>query len=343
MLVEKRKLFYVILKQFLLVYNTWNPVHSGQLSKPATNYPPGYLIIAKGYSVGYPLKIILVLTQELAEITALVTEFVQLKAFNGAVVSDDNNLSNLNVEKTKLLQKILVYVVSIICSFVDPSPNVYGRAQVYTNTVEFSLPCGDAYTTNPSSSGKDHVSATGHHWHQKAIVLVTEAGGLTWLVSKAEKDADRRVPRKQKAKRETGQVIMDYEQMIIPGPTYQSRIQGPKPVSVEKQVSMEKHMANLDNFEFPVTEATMMVTPGNLVTFGGNERSIPSFGFGNGFLPVELEVQRASGRVLPTLGSRSCKYDLWTYEPSILSSFSLIHMFFYHMEQLYLDLLMFME
>ncbi|KAF6155693.1 hypothetical protein GIB67_007130 [Kingdonia uniflora] len=31
-------------------------------------------------------------------------------------------------------------------------------------------------------------------------------------------------------------------------------------------------------------------------TFGGNERSIPSSGFGNGFLPVKLEVQRASGR-----------------------------------------------
>ncbi|KAF6172149.1 hypothetical protein GIB67_003841 [Kingdonia uniflora] len=70
----------------------------------------------------------------------------------------------------------------------------------------------------------------------------------------------------------------------------------PKPVSIEKQVSMEKHMANPDNFEFPVTEATMMVTPGNTGTFGGNEGSTPSSGFGNGFLLVELEVQRASGR-----------------------------------------------
>ncbi|KAF6135519.1 hypothetical protein GIB67_015372 [Kingdonia uniflora] len=116
------------------------------------------------------------------KLTALMkAAVVQLKAFNGAVASDDNNLSDLNVEKTKLLQKILVYVVSIICSFVDLNPNVYERAQVYTNTVEFSLPNGDTYTTNPSSSGKDHVSATGHHWHQKAIVSVTEAGGLTWL------------------------------------------------------------------------------------------------------------------------------------------------------------------
>ncbi|KAF6168405.1 hypothetical protein GIB67_004957 [Kingdonia uniflora] len=69
-----------------------------------------------------------------------------------------------------------------------------------------------------------------------------------------------------------------------------------KPVSIEKQVSKEKHMANPDNFKFPVTEATMMVMPGNSGTFGGNERSIPSSGFGNGFLPVELEVQQALGR-----------------------------------------------
>ncbi|KAF6160494.1 hypothetical protein GIB67_019263 [Kingdonia uniflora] len=53
---------------------------------------------------------------------------------------------------------------------------------------------------------------------------------------------------------------------------------------------MEKLMANPNNFKFPVTEATMMVTPGNSGTFGGNERSIPSSRFGNGFLSVELEV-----------------------------------------------------
>ncbi|KAF6166439.1 hypothetical protein GIB67_034990, partial [Kingdonia uniflora] len=126
------------------------------------------------------------------------------------------------------------------------------------------------------------------------------------------------------------------------------------------------------------------VNHGRVGTFWGNERSIPSSGFGNGFLPVELEVQRTSGRpnskrlfslsiqsgsglspvaediqwdlpepsfklrrlfesspthdpVLAThdlvkfqqrvayediLISRSCKSDLWTYEPSILSSFS---------------------
>ncbi|KAF6136923.1 hypothetical protein GIB67_025757 [Kingdonia uniflora] len=63
----------------------------------------------------------------------------------------------------------------------------------------------------------------------------------------------------------------------------------PKPISIEKQVTMKKHMANPDNFKFPVTEATMMVTPGNSGTFGGNKRSIPSSGFGNGFFPVELE------------------------------------------------------
>ncbi|KAF6143320.1 hypothetical protein GIB67_039103 [Kingdonia uniflora] len=71
----------------------------------------------------------------------------------------------------------------------------------------------------------------------------------------------------------------------------------PKPVSVEKQVSMEKHMANPDNFEFPVTEATMMVTLGNSGTFGGNKRSIPNSGSGNGPIAkgFSSSIQSGSG------------------------------------------------
>ncbi|KAF6156641.1 hypothetical protein GIB67_017777 [Kingdonia uniflora] len=264
-----------------------------QLSEPATNYPSVSIDIVKGYSVGHPPKIILVLTQELVEITALVTEstVVQLKAFNGAIVSDDNNLSDLNVEKTKLLQKILVYVVSVICSFVDLNPNVYERAQVYTNTVESFLPSGDAYTTNPSSSGKDHVFATGLHWHQKAIISVMEAGGLTWLVGKHIKPM-------------SNMKIVHFMELPPVVLTCGLSGYGSKEIYYSaplmnlwmKQVYMEKHMANPENFEFPVTEATMMATLVNSVTFGSNERSIPSSGFGNGFLLVELEVQQALGR-----------------------------------------------
>ncbi|KAF6168641.1 hypothetical protein GIB67_005253 [Kingdonia uniflora] len=54
----------------------------------------------------------------------------------------------------------------------------------------------------------------------------------------------------------------------------------PKPVSVEKQVSMEKHMANPDNFTFLVTEATMMATPGNSGTFGVMKDLFPALDLG---------------------------------------------------------------
>ncbi|KAF6152469.1 hypothetical protein GIB67_035537 [Kingdonia uniflora] len=55
----------------------------------------------------------------------------------------------------------------------------------------------------------------------------------------AEKDANRRVPRKRKAKRGTSQVIMDYEQMIIPGPTYQSWIQGASDLHIKPMSNMK--------------------------------------------------------------------------------------------------------
>ncbi|KAF6156705.1 hypothetical protein GIB67_002420 [Kingdonia uniflora] len=303
---------------------------------------------------------------------------------------------------------------------------------------ETTIAAADAVQENPKPQSNQHSDD-----RQEAPQV---ADGYKEEVAQDEKDADRRVPRQRKAKRGTGQVIMDYDQMIISGPTYQSRIQGasdlvpgrgrkkkhikpmpnmkiahlmklppvgityglsgyrskeiynpaplmnlwikysqlqpprdsplviqtllltarltspprpssssappprpvfdqelsdfvcdctqvlasfilsssmltylsascvmymdmkpaeefyigfgsqPKPVSLEKKVSMEKYMDNPDNFEFPGAEATMMVTLGNSGTFGGNERSIPSSGFGNCFLPVELEVQRASKR-----------------------------------------------
>ncbi|KAI3866286.1 hypothetical protein MKW98_007941 [Papaver atlanticum] len=64
--------------------------------------------------------------------------------------------------------------------------------------------------------------------------------------------------------------------------------------SRSKQPSIEKQMQmpNLDNFEFPVNEASMMFTPGHS---GDNERSAPSSGSGNGFLNLEPEVQLHSG------------------------------------------------
>ncbi|XP_037496380.1 BEACH domain-containing protein B [Jatropha curcas] len=104
---------------------------------------------------------------------------VQLKAFAGAL-SGEESLSNVIVEKMELLQQILVYVVSIICSFIDLNTNEYEKAQ-YSGSVEFSVSTWAASSMD-SSSGLKIPTETRLYWHQKAVVLVMEAGGLNWLV-----------------------------------------------------------------------------------------------------------------------------------------------------------------
>ncbi|RZC63663.1 hypothetical protein C5167_025427 [Papaver somniferum] len=75
----------------------------------------------------------------------------------------------------------------------------------------------------------------------------------------------------------------------VPAEDFQSGVESrSKQPSIEKQMQMP----NLDNFEFPVNEASMMFTPGHS---GDNERSAPSSGSGNGFLNLEPEVQLHSG------------------------------------------------
>ncbi|KAF6162553.1 hypothetical protein GIB67_003099 [Kingdonia uniflora] len=80
---------------------------------------------------------------------------------------------------------------------------------------------GREISTSCSSSGKNFSSLV-----IKLSMQESRNPGLKHYTMYAEKDAERRVPRKRKAKRGTGQDIMDYEQMIIPGPTYQSWNQG---------------------------------------------------------------------------------------------------------------------
>lgn len=87
------------------------------------------------------------------------------------------------MEKTSLLQQILVYVVSIICSFIDLNSNVCQNAQLYNKTIGYVS--GDvASPVGSSSSLKAPYCETSFHWHQKAVVSVMEAGGLNWLVGK---------------------------------------------------------------------------------------------------------------------------------------------------------------
>ncbi|GMP45708.1 hypothetical protein CsSME_00014139 [Camellia sinensis var. sinensis] len=53
---------------------------------------------------------------------------------------------------------------------------------MYNSKLEFSVPRGGATLTDPSASLNNPLFETRLHWHQKAVVLVMEAGGLNWLV-----------------------------------------------------------------------------------------------------------------------------------------------------------------
>ena len=99
------------------------------------------------------------------------------------VLSADESFSNLIAEKMGFLQRVLVYVVSIICSFIDLNSNVCEKAQMYSITEDSSV-IGASSSIDSSNSLKGSLSETRLHWHQKAVVSVMEAGGLNWLVGK---------------------------------------------------------------------------------------------------------------------------------------------------------------
>ncbi|XP_042494689.1 BEACH domain-containing protein B-like isoform X2 [Macadamia integrifolia] len=106
---------------------------------------------------------------------------VQLKTVTGALAADEG-LSNPTVEKTKVLRKILVYVVSIIFCFINLNSNVYEKAQLHADSMNSSVPMSSACFSDPSTGLKGCISETWLQWHQKAVVSVMEAGGLNWLL-----------------------------------------------------------------------------------------------------------------------------------------------------------------
>lgn len=96
---------------------------------------------------------------------------VQLKALAGTH-SAGESLSKFIVEKIGVLQKLLVYVVSITCSFIEINSKICEKAHVYGTTSECS----------ETSSSSLSLQSARLLWHQKAVVSVMEAGGLNWLV-----------------------------------------------------------------------------------------------------------------------------------------------------------------
>lgn len=245
--VERRKLFHVFLKEFLIFFKNWEPANGGQLPEGASTatQPAEYLLsfddTVIGCSAGHPAEVILTLIEEVAQLTTWIIELntnllltmdlpgastslnitseglpvldaltivlrsmhncrvfgyyggivkltalmkgavVQLKTISGAL-SADENLSKIALEKTSLLQQILVHVVSIMCSFIDLNSNVNEKSQLYSNILEFSVPSASSLPTDSSGSLKDPICEPRIQWHRKAVVSVMEAGGLNWLV-----------------------------------------------------------------------------------------------------------------------------------------------------------------
>lgn len=239
---EKRKTFHVFLQQFLMVFNDWEPVNGGQLSEAgSTIRQTTEFSSITGCFAGHPAEVILVLIEEVTELTALVTALntsavctatdlqvasrsliinseglpvlealtiitrsmhncrvfgyyggiqkltallkgavVQLKTITVSLTTDEK-LSNVISDSTELLQRVLVYVVSIICSFIDLNSNVNEKVQLYSKIKEFSV-TGGAPSVDSSRNARDHFSEKWLLWHQKAVVSVMEAGGLNWLV-----------------------------------------------------------------------------------------------------------------------------------------------------------------
>lgn len=118
------------------------------------------------------------------KLTALMkAAVVQLKAIASAL-SADEALPNPVAEKTAILQNILLYVVSIIGSFINLHFSTPKKTWLNSGFSEIFGP--KRVEIHDIVTGVDvSDSETMIRWHQKAIVSVMEAGGLNWLVGKS--------------------------------------------------------------------------------------------------------------------------------------------------------------
>lgn len=78
--MERRKLFHVFLKEFLIFFKNWEPANGGQLPEGASTatQPAEYLLsfddTVIGCSAGHPAEVILTLIEEVAQLTTWIIE-----------------------------------------------------------------------------------------------------------------------------------------------------------------------------------------------------------------------------------------------------------------------------
>ena len=104
---------------------------------------------------------------------------VKLKTLTSLLAADE--LSNKTVENMRTMQKVLVYIVTIISNFMDLEPSTTRISQFILNSSRRTLSSNYLATVAPNTS-KNMVSD--RNWQKKAIVSVMEAGGVNWLVGK---------------------------------------------------------------------------------------------------------------------------------------------------------------
>ncbi|KAF3630436.1 hypothetical protein FXO38_27149 [Capsicum annuum] len=104
---------------------------------------------------------------------------VQLKAIASSL-SAGEALSNTVAEKTAILQSILLYVVSIICSFINLHFSTSEMAWMYSGCLEIfgprSVEIRDVVTGVDVSYSEIMI-----RWRQKAIVSIMETGSLNCI------------------------------------------------------------------------------------------------------------------------------------------------------------------
>ncbi|KAM3295295.1 hypothetical protein ACQJBY_037900 [Aegilops geniculata] len=111
------------------------------------------------------------------KVTALLkAAVVKLKTLTSLLATDEQ-LSNRTVENMRMMQKILVHIVTIISNFMDLEPAATRISRVVNSTDH--APSNNLATVTPNAIRR---FVSDRNWQQKAIVSVMEAGGVNWLV-----------------------------------------------------------------------------------------------------------------------------------------------------------------
>uniref|UniRef100_A0A0E0JVW3 BEACH domain-containing protein B n=1 Tax=Oryza punctata TaxID=4537 RepID=A0A0E0JVW3_ORYPU len=230
---EKKESLQIFVMHFVQAFKEWEP----QFIEQSVDQESISVDTVLGCSSGHPSEIILILVQEVSQITSFITEssccsesypniseqssdlvlspeglnvlecltivtrsvhncrvfsyyggvqkvtallkaaVVKLKTLTSLLAADEH-LSNKAIENMKMMQKILVHIVTIISNFMNLEPTVTRLTQ-FVNSTGQTLSNEFLATITPRSA-KNAVHDT--NWQQKAIVAVMEAGGVNWLV-----------------------------------------------------------------------------------------------------------------------------------------------------------------